>query len=184
MISQPRDLTPCRQRYLSCCRRFECPEFKRVLTASQAGRNIPGMTGRILLSAVGHSVLGGLFLCAPLHAGPSPQSQEPTQGDTERQDVEQLGTVFSEGLVLPQFDPEAVWLRSSPEQEDPAAELRLASSSFNLAELFENFDVHNGPVRNGAPTHTDMIRAATPLEFSAPPAISFDVVGWTWKNRR
>ena len=92
-----------------------------MLTASQEGRNIPGMTGRILLSAVGHSVLGGLFLCAPLHAGPSSQSQEPTQGDTERQDVEQLGTVFSEGLVLPQFDPEAVWL-SSPEQEDPGAE--------------------------------------------------------------
>ena len=142
------------------------------------------MTGRFVLSAVGHSVLVGLLLCAPLHAGPSSKSQEPTQGGTERQDVEQLGTVFSEGLVLPQFDPEAVWLRSSPEQENSGAELRLASSSFNLAELFENFDVYNGPVRNGAPIHTDMIRVATPLEFSTPPAISFDVVGWTWNNRR
>ena len=44
--------------------------------------------------------------------------------------------------------------------------------------IFEGFDVHNGPVPYGAPTHTTMRDVATPIEFRSPVANIGNVIGW------
>ena len=156
------------------------------------------MVGRTLRSAVAPGLLVGLCLYQPLHASQTSQTPEPQQSQSEEQDVESrrraaeqgdtdaqatLGAISSEGLVLPQYDPEAVWNRLGPEQENASAQLNLASALLNLGALFENSDSHNGPVPYGAPSHAEMIAVTTPLEFRTPAAISFRVIGWTWRGR-
>ena len=157
---------------------------------------MPAMVGWTSCSIIVPGLLVGLFLCEPLHAGQD--SRAPRQSRTTGQDLETprraaepgdtdaqatLGTIFSEGIIIPRFDAEAVWLRSTPVQEGRGTEVSLASAPLNLAGLFENFDIHAGPVPHGAPTHADMIAIATPLEFSTPAAITFDVIGWTRQDR-
>ncbi len=156
------------------------------------------MTGRTLCSVVAPGLLVGFCLCEPLHADQDSQSREPQQSQAKGQDSETLrraaeqghtdaqatlGTIF-EGIILPPFNAEAVWLPPTPERQDPGSRVSLdASAQFNLDGLFENFDIHRGPVPHSVPTHTDMIAITTPLEFSTPAAISFDVIGLTWRDR-
>ena len=50
-------------------------------------------------------------------------------------------------------------------------------------DIFESFDLHNGPVPYGAPTHSDMVQHATPQEFRSPPILSLGsslsaLIGW------
>jgi len=161
------------------------------------GCNIAVVTGRTHCSVVMLCLLVGFCLCEPLHAGQDSRNAELQQSHTRGQDLETLrrtaeqrdsdapatrGAIF-EGIILPRFHPEAVWLSPAPKQEGPGAQVGLVSAGFNLHELFENFDIHRGPVPDRVPTHTDMIAVTTPLEFSAPAAISFDVIGLTWKDR-
>ena len=153
---------------------------------------MPAMSGRTVCSVVVPGLLVGLCLCEPLHAGQDSQSEEPQQSRTAGHDLETLrraaeqgdtdgqatlGTIFPEGIILPQLDGEAVWLRPTPEHEGAGAQVSLASAPLNLGRLFENFDIDAGPVPHGAPTDTDMIAITTPLEFSTPAAIAFDVIG-------
>ena len=50
--------------------------------------------------------------------------------------------------------------------------------------VIQNFDIHNGPVPHGAPSHAEMLAVTRPREFRTPAAISFfPVLGWTWKGR-
>ncbi len=162
------------------------------------GCNMPAMTGGTVCSVVVPGLLVGLCLCEPLHAGQDSQREEPQQSRTTGQDLETLrraaeqgdtdaqatlGTIFPEGIILPQFDGESVWLRPTTEQGGPGAQVSLASAPLDLGRLFDDFDIHAGPVPHGAPTHRDMIAITTPLEFSTPAAISFDVIGWTWRDR-
>ena len=49
--------------------------------------------------------------------------------------------------------------------------------------VIQNFDIHNGPVQHGAPSHAEMFAVTRPREFRTPAAISFPVLGWTWKGR-
>ena len=156
------------------------------------------MIGRILCSVVVPGLLVGFCLCEPLHAGQDSQSKEPRQSQTKGQGLETLrraaeqgdtdaqatlGTIF-EGIILPPFNAAAVWLPPTPERQDPGSQVSLdASAQFNLDGLFEDFDIHRGPVPQSVPTHTDMIAITTPLEFRTPAAISFDVIGLTWKDR-
>ena len=46
--------------------------------------------------------------------------------------------------------------------------------------VIQNFDIHNGPVPYGAPSHAEMIAVTMPHEFRTPAKISFPVIGWTW----
>ncbi len=49
--------------------------------------------------------------------------------------------------------------------------------------VFEGFDMHNGPVPYAAPTHATMRDIMTPVEFSTP-AVNFgNVIGWAWRRR-
>ncbi len=50
--------------------------------------------------------------------------------------------------------------------------------------LFDGFDVHNGPVPYGAPTHATMRDVTTPIEFRSPTANIGNVLGWAWKHRQ
>ena len=125
-------------------------------------------------------MLVGLCLSGPLHAGQNQPVREPQQSQREEQDRESLrraaeqgdtdaqatvGAISSGGLVLP-----------------PYVESRQRPKS-TLGVLLENFDVHNGPVPYGAPSHAEMIAVTTPLEFSTPAAITFPVIGWTRRGR-
>ena len=122
------------------------------------------MIGRTLCSVVVPGLLVARCLCEPLHAGQDSQRKEPQQN------------IF-EGIILPPFNLEAaVWVPPTMEQKGPDAQVDLSSPRY-LSELFENFDVLRGPVPHRAPTHADMIETTTPLEFRAPAAISFDVIG-------
>ena len=141
------------------------------------------MRGRMLRSAVGHCLLVGLCWGPAIHAGQDPPGQDSQPVDPESQDADRLGTVFAEGLILPQFDPDAVWLDPTPNPDDPRARVTLVSASFDLGHLFENFDIQNGPVRGGMPTPLDMRSVTTPVEHSTPALAEFDVIGWTWKSR-
>lgn len=49
--------------------------------------------------------------------------------------------------------------------------------------VFEGFDVHNGPVPYGTPTHATMRDITTPVEFSAPAINLGNVLGWAWRRR-
>jgi len=162
------------------------------------GCNIAVVTGRTHCSVVMLCLLVGFCLCEPLHAGQDSRNAELQQSHTRGQDLETLrrtaeqrdsdapatrGAIF-EGIILPPFNAEAVWLPPTPERQDPGSRVSLdASAQFNLDGLFENFDIHRGPVPHSVPTHTDMIAITTPLEFSTPAAISFDVIGLTWRDR-
>ncbi len=48
--------------------------------------------------------------------------------------------------------------------------------------LYEGFDLHNGPVPFGPPTHDDFQALWTPEEFSAPAADLGSVLGWLLKR--
>ena len=48
--------------------------------------------------------------------------------------------------------------------------------------VMDGFDVHNGPVPYGAPSHADMIAVTTPIEFPSPAANIGNVIGWAWKG--
>ena len=161
------------------------------------GCNIAVVTGRTHCSVVVLGLLVGFCLCEPLHAGQDSRNPELQQSQTRGQDLETLrraaeqrdtdapatrGAIF-EGIILPRFTPEAVWLSSTPKQQGPGAQVDLVSAGFNLRELFGNFDIHRDPVPDRVPSHTDMMAVTTPLEFSAPAAISFDVIGLTWTDR-
>ena len=156
------------------------------------------MVGRTLRSTVVNGVLVGLCLSGPLHAGQNQPVREPQQSQREEQDRESLrraaeqgdtdaqatvGAISSGGLVLPPYVAETVWHGLGPEQGHPSAKLNLASAQLNLGVLLENFDVHNGPVPYGAPSHAEMIAVTTPLAFSTPAAITFPVIGWTRRGR-
>ena len=136
------------------------------------GCNILAMTYQSLCSVVVPGLLVALCLCEPLYAGQDSQRKEPHQENIVK------------GIILPPFNPEAaVWVPPTMEQKEPDAQVDLSSPRL-LSELFvENFDVHRGPVPNRPPTHADMIETTTPLEFRAPAAISFDVIGLTWNAR-
>ena len=49
--------------------------------------------------------------------------------------------------------------------------------------VIQNFDIHNGQVPYGAPSHAEMIAVATPREFRTPALMSFPLFGWTGKGR-
>jgi hypothetical protein len=49
--------------------------------------------------------------------------------------------------------------------------------------VFEGFDVHNGPVPYASPTHATMRDITTPVEFSAPAVNLGNVLGWAWRRR-
>ena len=56
-------------------------------------------------------------------------------------------------------------------------------------DIFEKFDLHNGPVPYGAPTHSDMVRHVTPQEFRSPAILSFGsslngLIGWLTGERK
>ena len=48
--------------------------------------------------------------------------------------------------------------------------------------VIQNFDIHNGPVPYGAPSHAKMIAVTMSRELRTPAATSFPVIGWTWKR--
>ena len=160
------------------------------------GCNIAVVTGRTPCSVVMLGLLIGLCLCEPLQAGQDSRNSA-QQSQTKGQDLETLGRTAEqrdtdapatrgaifEGIILPPFNPEAVWIPPTAKQEGPGAQVGLVSAGFNLNELLETFDIHRGPVPDRVPTHTDMMAVTTPLEFAAPAAISFDVIGLTWKDR-
>lgn len=50
--------------------------------------------------------------------------------------------------------------------------------------VFEGFDVHNGPVPYAAPTHATMRDITTPIEFRSPAVNIGDVPGWVWRRGR
>ena len=49
--------------------------------------------------------------------------------------------------------------------------------------VVQNFDIHNGQVPYGAPSHAEMIAVATPREFRTPALMLFPLFGWTGKGR-
>ena len=49
--------------------------------------------------------------------------------------------------------------------------------------VIQNFDIHNGQVPYGAPSHAEMIAVATPREFRTPALMAFPLFGWTGKGR-
>ena len=48
--------------------------------------------------------------------------------------------------------------------------------------VLEGFDLHNGPVPFGPPTHDDFQALWTPEEFSAPAADLTSILGWLLKR--
>ena len=49
--------------------------------------------------------------------------------------------------------------------------------------VIQNFDIHNGQVPYGAPSHAEMIAVTTPREFRTPALMSFPLFGWAQKGR-
>ncbi len=47
--------------------------------------------------------------------------------------------------------------------------------------VFEGFDLHNGPVPYGAATHAMMQDVTTPTEFRSPAMTIGNMLRWTWK---
>lgn len=49
-------------------------------------------------------------------------------------------------------------------------------------DLFEGFDLHNGPVPYGVPRHNEMLSAMRSDDPLYPPAINLNpIAGWAWK---
>lgn len=51
-----------------------------------------------------------------------------------------------------------------------------------VPDLFQNFDLVNGPVPFGAPTHKDFLNMVTPEEFRAPAANFFGLAVWAFQK--
>ena len=49
-------------------------------------------------------------------------------------------------------------------------------------ELFEGYDLHNGPVPYGTPTHADMRELISPVQVSTPGRQFGNVIGWAWRR--
>ena len=79
-------------------------------------------------------------------------------------------------------------LNRLPTREDDRNLLRLSYyvkvyGQAPRVSVIRDFDIHDGPVPYGAPTHAEMIAASTPRLYRTAPAISFPVIGWTRKGR-
>ena len=54
-------------------------------------------------------------------------------------------------------------------------------------DLVQGFDVHNGPVPYGAPTHAELLAVMSPREFRPAVAklnsiIGWSIIGWTFES--
>ncbi len=49
-------------------------------------------------------------------------------------------------------------------------------------DLVQGFDVHNGPVPYGAPTHAELLAVMSPREFRPAVAKLNSIIGWTFKS--
>ena len=49
-------------------------------------------------------------------------------------------------------------------------------------DLVQGFDVHNGPVPFGAPTHAELLAVMSPREFRPAVAKLNSIIGWTFKS--
>ncbi len=49
-------------------------------------------------------------------------------------------------------------------------------------DLVQGFDVHNGPVPYGAPTHAELLAVISPREFRPAVATLNNIIGWTFKS--
>ncbi len=48
--------------------------------------------------------------------------------------------------------------------------------------VLEGYDVHNGPVPYGSPTHADMRELISPMQVSTPGRQFGNVIGWAWRR--
>ena len=116
----------------------------------------------VLAAALGWGALPG-----PLQAGPSPQQS--TGGDPNLLRAEELPVSLSRiRRKLAQAPPS----RASLLRLDVYVEVVGRAPAL---KIFEGVDLQAGSVPYGAPTHSDMMRHATPQEFRAP-SISFGSV--------
>ena len=49
-------------------------------------------------------------------------------------------------------------------------------------DLVQGFDLHNGPVPYGAPTHAELLAVMSPREFRPAVATLNNIIGWTFKS--
>ena len=49
-------------------------------------------------------------------------------------------------------------------------------------DLVQGFDVHNGPVPYGAPTHAELLAVMSPRELRPAVAKLNSIIGWTFKS--
>ena len=116
----------------------------------------------VLAVALGWGALPGR-----LQAGASPQDS--TGGDQNLLRAEELPVSLARiRRKLAQAPPS----HASPLRLDVYVEVIGKAPAL---KIFEGIDLRAGPVRYGAPTHSDMMRHVTPQEFRAP-SISFGSV--------
>lgn len=49
-------------------------------------------------------------------------------------------------------------------------------------DILEGYDLHNGPVPYGTPTHADMRELISPVQTSTPGRQFGNVLGWAWRR--
>ena len=49
-------------------------------------------------------------------------------------------------------------------------------------DLVQGFDVHNGPIPYGVPTHAELLAVMSPREFRPAVAKLNSIIGWTFKS--
>ncbi len=119
------------------------------------------------------------------------------RAESDRAIVEQIATdiwrVSIPGLVSLPAEELPVSLDRIKRQLDrlpPTHERSLLRLSYYIEvygrlpriDLVQGFDVHNGPVPYGVPTHAELLAVMSPREFRPAVAKLNSIIGWTFKS--